>query len=72
MKIGQIVKVKPHELDQKVEAVTVYVHPQGRYFVAEFTGSNGEKLRESFYLGSKAISVKAEYYQSKNYVSCWM
>lgn len=51
-KMGQVVEVSPFHLaglaESTVTAEVVYVHPEGRFYVAEWTSKHGAVLREGF------------------------
>lgn len=40
--------------DRLMTGEVVYIHPQGRYYTAEFTCENGKRFRESFQMEGDA------------------
>lgn len=60
MKIGQTVTVYPTHMRERqkkcVAAVVVYIHPEGRFFTAEWVVHGDVKMRESFGIGNRRLS----------------
>lgn len=56
MRIGSKKSVTKYVVDGnkkvpvKRTGTVVYIHPRGVYYILEFTGAEGEKYRESYYL----------------------
>lgn len=63
MKIGDILTIKPNFYteymganDAPRQAQVIYIHPEGRFFVAEFRSDLGTPWRETFYPYTRRIA----------------